>query len=86
MKYIIVVNPDYIRDVQIADTKELSYDEIHEDIFNSDSMYRWLDIDAEHFIGAAEADSKDTAIEMAAKIKGYDKRILLAYPLENTML
>lgn len=75
--YVVCMNPEYVRDAQMLDTKEMSGKEFEEIDWQSSELDEfWHDMEPIPFIGVVEAENKEIAIALAAKKYRYDDRCL----------
>ena len=78
-KYVVCMDPVYVRDAQFLDTRALSQDEFDEiDYFSLKNEDLWIDMEPSPFVAIVEADSDESACKIAAKQMRYDARCLFA--------
>ena len=82
--YVIVVNPEFVRDSQIAlDTQNLNDDELHSDLHNETKFENcWFNLETKHFIDVISAENSETAIKKVSKKYDMDSRILEAIEIK----
>ena len=77
--YVVCMNPEYVRDAQMLDTKEMTCKEFEElDWLSSELDDKWHDMEPIPFIGVVEAEDKELAIAIASRKYRYDDRCLYA--------
>ena len=75
--YVVCMNPEYVRDAQMLDTKEMTCKEFEELDWQSSELDEfWHDMEPIPFIGVLEAEDKELAIAIASKKYRYDDRCL----------
>ncbi len=81
--YVVCMDPYYVRDAQMLDTKRLTDEELEQaDPFSTELENHWFDAEVTHFVGAFHAQSEQEACELAAKQHRYDIRSLFATKVE----
>ena len=75
--YVVCMNPEYVRDAQMLDTKEMTCKEFEEIDWQSSELDEfWHDMEPIPFIGVVEAEDKELAIAIASRKYRYDDRCL----------